>query len=913
MATSYRSLRKNKAQFRFLMRRAETRPRRYAEGLPDVYFCFKKVPMTRFLPSVGSVPKRQWLLFGALTLAVGAVLFLFWVRRPYSPAHAVSSQAAVVLWAPRGMREAEVLFARRNNALLSSVRLPERYREEVRSAAALLTPEAAHGWSDRAHVAAFSLHPNDSLRPLLALDVGQAAEARRLLAEPERWSEYRFRGHAVYEYRGSARWVVTVRRNVLLVSRFSYLVEEALSALNQRDDWWVEHLARVEAPLVSVVRPSVLAARAPLALKTGWLGLAEALSATVEAIVIGVHSDSSEVVVRTVQAAEPGPVLGREPLAAVLPDHAVLCSWLTGGQPGEAINAFLQLDEATEDFKRYVLPWCGREAALVWLEPQAGGTGLECAWVCATTDESQARRSLDAYGARYGFLRRYRYHAFEIRQFLDPSLLRPLLFAGTEPLFANPACTFIEGYVVFAPSAAALEVWLDKYIVSQTIANDLGYLSLSARQGEMGRWALWANTRHWPLLLQKALTPGAYGSISHELRPLSALGWIGLDLKPKGKRLWQGILLHQPPGTAAYASSLMWKASLPAKVIGSPQIIEPATEDATPLVLVQDAQGQLHCIEPGGRLRWSKNVRLPLRSRISVLDELSPGQRYYAFNTAEALWMLDDNGREVLGFPLRLQSPATNGLLAVPLSSARRYGLFVACANGNLYGFDAYGRPLPGWNPKGGAGVITHPLLHFTWSDRDYFIALDTQGRLTCADRLGNDHFAPLQLPGSFKVNPPQYVEMNGTPYILCINDNGEVISCSVTGQFKRYSLGWNTQQPHSGIALSSPASEHRPYIAIAQGPRLNVFAFSHPKPKLLHRLNLTAPADTLWVVDETGMGTLSLAQRLIFLFDRNGHLLDGFPLGGTTPFALSAANSQEPWIAVGYDIEVYAYRLSSW
>ncbi len=889
---------------------SKARPRRYAEGLPNVYFCFKKVLMTRFFPSVGSVPKRQWLLFGALVVAVGAVLFLFWVRRPYSPAHAVSPQAAVVLWAPRGMREAEVLFAQSNNALLSSVRLPERYRDEVRSAAALLTPEVAYSWANEAHLAAFSLHPNDSLRPLLALDVGQAAEVRHLLAEPEHWSEYRFRGHAVYEYRGSARWVVAVWRNVLLVSRFSYLVEEALVALARRDDWWVEHLARVEAPLVSVVRLSALAARAPSALKTGWLGLAEALSATAEAIVIGLHSDSSEVVVRTVQAAAPGPALGREPLAAVLPDHAVLCSWLTGDQPGEALSAFLQLDGPVEDFKRYVLPWCGREAALVWLEPQAGSTGLECAWVCATTDESRARRSLDEYGARSGFLRRYRYHAFEIRQFLDPSLLRPLLFAGTEPLFANPACTFIEGYAVFAPSTAALEVWLDKYIVSQTLANDLGYLSLLARQGKTGRWVLWANTRHWPLLLEKVLTPATYGRISHELRPLSALGWMGLDLKPQGKREWRGILLHQPPGAAASASSLMWKTSLPAKVIGAPQIIEPATEDAIPLVLVQDAQGRLHCIEPGGRLRWSKNVRLPLQSRIGVLDELSPGQRYYAFNTAEALWMLDENGREVLGFPLRLQSPATNGLLAVSLTSAHRYGLFVACANGNLYGFDAYGRPLPGWNPKSGAGVVVHPMLHFTWSDRDYFVALDTQGRLTCVDRLGNDHFAPSQLPGSFKVNPPQYVMMNGTPHILCINDGGKVVSCSTTGHFTRYPLGWDARQPHSGIALSSPVSEHRPHIAIAQGLRLNVFALSHPKPTLLHRRNLPAPADTLWMAGEMGIGTLSVASRLIFLFDRNGYLLKGFPLGGTTPFALSAANPQEPWIAVGYDTEVYAYRL---
>ncbi|MDW8228248.1 MAG: hypothetical protein RMJ33_00290 [Saprospiraceae bacterium] len=853
--------------------------------------------------------RHQRVLIGALVGVAGLIFYFLWQKRPYAPLHAASEQAAVVLYAAEGMAGLNAVFPSENKEA-NQRHLLRQYRAAVKGISALLTPEAAHWWASQPQAAIFSLHANDSLQPLLVLDAGEALDVKRILGvEAGAWSVYRFKGHELYEHQGRRQWIIAIRRNLMLASRFSYLVEEALTQLERRDGWWAEQAARTPAPVVVVARPSMVVERARTVLTSGWGGVAEALAAALEAVAIGLWPDSSEVVVRTTNTDAPAKALSRAPMSAILPDHVALYTWHTTRQPGEALTAFAQPGRDDAAFRQYILPWCGHEAALVWLEPQAGSATFDGAWVCSVRDEGQARRLLEKYGAHSGMVRRYRYHAFEIRQFLDPSLLAPLLFRGVEAGLQNPACAVFDGYAVFAPSAAALELWLDKYIVSQTLSNNPDYLALLSRQPPEGRWALWFNGRYLPLLAQKMLAPPAEAVLA-EIRYWAAKGLTGLDFQPEGRGVWRAKVVQQRiqrPGLAAL--SLMWKTSLPAAVIGTPQWIAPAEGESVPFVIAQDAQGQLHCLAAGGQLRWSKALGQPIRSSIHLLEGL-PGDRwYYVFNTSEALWMLDDQGQEVRGFPLRLQSPATNGVIVAPLESARRYGLFVACANGNVYGFDAYGRPLPGWNPKAGAGRVERPLLHFTWSNKDYIAALSTQGRLMCADRAGNKHFADAQLQGSFTTTPPLRVWEKNIPYLLCINDAGHAFRCSLTGQITEYALGWDARQRHWGAASGSPKDAKNASVALVSGQHVVARPLSGTHRPIEWRL--PAPADTLWAVGDADIGVLCRSPRQVFLLKRDGRLAEGFPLGGNTPFDLLSVSAQERWLVVGYDTEVYAYRLT--
>ncbi|MCS6929899.1 MAG: DUF3352 domain-containing protein [Saprospiraceae bacterium] len=856
---------------------------------------------------------RRVLLLSGLALGIGIAGYVAWERRPYTPLHAVSEQAAIVLSLSQGMASMNGVFrikeqVRGKNPLL------KQYETTVKKVMALLPPETGIWWASRPQAGAFSLHINDSLQPLIVLDAGENIAPERILSSASgAWSSYRFKGEIIYEYRGRERWTIAFKRNLLLVSRFSYLVEEALMQLRRRGRTWKRRAALTQAPVSVLARCAGLAEHIRPALVPEWSAIAEELLSPFEALVMGFWPDSSEVVIRASRTAFSGNALERYSISAILPDHVAFYTWHTRKPPEKALEDFARRGQNSEAFQRYVLPWCGQEAAFIWLEPQANNLTFEGAWVCSVRDERLAYQLLEAYGARSGMIRRYRYHAFEIRQFLDRSLIEPFLWPGIKIRPENPACAIFNGYAVFAPSATALELWLDKYIVNQTLANEPDYLALLSRQSSQSQWSVFFHGRAMALLMQKLLTPEADEWLL-ALGPSISQYLIGLDFQPKGRGVWRAELEQvriRPQATTAIR--LGWKISLPARAIGEPQGIAPSKAEPTALVLAQDARGHLHCIEAGGHLRWSKALDLPIRSRIHALEEQSAEQRYYVFNTSNALWLLDANGQQGLGFPLRFQSPITNGVIAVPLESARRYGLFVACANGNVYGFDAYGRPLQGWNPKvSGIGRVVHPLLHFQWENKDYIVALGEKGQLICADRAGKDHFAPLQLEGNFTTTPPLCLWEKNAPYILCINDEGVAFRCSTSGQVSSYPCGGRARQRCLGAIMPAPPRTGRASVVVASGTVLR------PCPSLRgsqhsarpFEVDLRAPIDTLWTADNIGLGVLCRSRREAFLVYPDGRVAKGFPIGSDTPFDLFAVGPREYWMVVGYDTEIYAYRL---
>ncbi len=857
------------------------------------------------IPAQHLFRRRGFLVVLVATTAVALGLFAWWKNRPYDPLEAVSEQSAIALYASAGLRGWEGLVAARPP--VQQLRLVEQCRAEVASLSQVLSPHAVQWWLYRPQVAAFSLLPNDSLHPLLAVDMGVTAPLEQVLADAAAWTAHRFRTYEIYEYRGQDTWVVALCRNMLLASRFSYAIEEALVQLERRADWWVDQRALMRAPLVAIARPEILFERVQDWLPPLWQGVWAAAAASTEAVGLGFWPDSTEVAVRVSTPIPSTKALPRSGLAAVLPDHVAGYSWLVRSPPEKAIETLASPRAEVDAFRQYVLPWCGQEAALVWLEAQPGGSGVEMAWVCSVTDAALAQRYLTDYGTRTGWVRRYQYQAFEIHQFLNPTLLKPLFFSGTEAHFTNPACVLLEGYAVFASSAACLELWLSKYIANLTLSNETDYLLLMSRQRKEGTWAIFARGPSLPALVRKMLKPGLSAALAGEMRAIAAGGLLDLDFQPERRGVWRAILLQQEV-SRSLAVRLMWKSSLPAPIAGAPQWIAPSEAEPTPLLFVQDALNQLHCMEAGGRLRWAKALGQPLRSRISVLEGLWGGQRYYAFNTAEALWMLDAQGREVLGFPLRLQWPANNGLLAVPFESARHYGLFVACANGNLYGFDVYGHPLPGWNPKTNVGLVPHPLLHFTHANQDYLIALSIDGHLTCSDRLGNPHFAALQLAGAFTGNPPACIYIGRQPHILCVNDAGRAFLCHLNGRVQEYALAEAPSSRALAAALSTPDVKTPPAIAVVSGDRMTIAHFSAGPQLHLNRSRLSISVDTLWAVDESHFGALCRPRRQILLLNRSGNTAKGFPVGGTTPFSLFTTADEERWLVVGYDREIYAY-----
>lgn len=842
-------------------------------------------------------------------LVFAGLLYWFFSWRNYEVLHAVPGQAALVLMFS-GTEQVNAIPSGAGQALtdLSLLRV---LRADLGQALALL-PTGTENARFPALAASFSLNPNDSLHPLLVLDLDSRDLAARLvesISGKAKISSSVFRGNEIFtvETPGKVRFAIAAKRNLMFLSRFSYLVEDALVQADKRKSWWQEQAGRLEAPFRIVLRPATLAERLKGRMAPEWEYLPGMLAEGYSSMVLGFDGKRWQVSLQPHPSRREitGGQLPYAHIAAIVPDNTAFMSWSAVRESG-SIGPSYSRDAVAYDFGKYINSWAGKEAAWVLTEPYSPGMREERFWVCSIRDADVAQRSLDEYGERTGLLQRYVYQTFEIRQFLSRALLAPLLY-GDATEFQNPACVMLDGYVVFGASPAALERWIDKYVVSQTLTNQQDYLLLAAQMQTVSDQFVLFNAACTSLLVRHLLHPATALAMQEDMVLLQNSGLFGLELRESGA----GTLVNQPGNTSASAAGVLWKIPLDGQAITQPFLV-PATQPGNEsTILIQDEQFHLYCLTVNGELLWRKKLNRPIQSEVHGIDFFGNGGVCYLFNTATDLWILDPEGREVAGYPLHLQSPATNGVTAVNFNDEQKYGLFIACSNGNLYGFDPYGRPLPGWNPQSGTGQVRHPLVHVKSETKDYLAVISVDGQLSVFNRVGVPHLAPLKLEGDFSLNPIQFEESADSRRILCMNSSGKVWVCNLGGQTNQHDLNGGRDK-HIVVFERLSGGEHKGF-AVLSGKSLMLYGYESNSPLKYATRTFPAPQDTLFAAGWPGwLGTINRSKRQIYLTAGNGEIPPGFPLAGTTPFVLyqPASDRKTHIVIVGNGASVCAYRV---
>ena len=762
---------------------------------------------------------------------------------------------------------------------------------------------------------AWTLHAPDSLHALLLLDLSKTFNLKEALAKNQKTQKYfpaNFHDQTLYTvwFSKTDRMVFCQIDDLLLFSRFSYSIEESITQLEEGDSWWSKRLnvkaLPAKAPFHLYLQAESLAQTMQNRLQPesenvpalwtrnfDWLGFSwDGTTVNMVAETKGFLKQMASFGANTV-----GDIF------SVVPDHTAVLAWTGFDGSGDFTGA---LDsENDDDFREYVKPWLGRGAAWVLTEPRSPGFPEEQLFFFHMDDSVLALKKLRAYGIKQGALRQEVYQTYEVFEFLNPSILAPLLEKKSG--FSNPVCTILGNYVVFAPTRSALEVCIDKYIVNQTLINTpdcvqlLGQMPLSRTSA-----VLIVNSQFFNLLSQNFLNNENSRNNQQTWNDLSRAGFIGISLSTPDAGKMSGQWFTQAPTGRAVQTGIIWKTPLSAPVNRAPDLL--STESGV-FIFVQDEQHQLYCLDGSGSVLWRRQMEGPLLSAVQAVG--NPGQTSpnFAFNTSKHIWLLDEKGKDVGRFPLELRSPATNGVVAIDFDKTLKFNYFVACSNGNIYGFDHTGSALPGWNPNSGAGKIAHPIRHFQYDGKDFLVAINTSPELLVYGRSGAARFAPLPLSGRF-ASPPQIDPGGKSPRIACFNTQGKVFICNTEGNISSLQLGKGDQK--SLGLLTDLAGDERSDFVLLQGNQLRANGYSSGALRNIFTAQLPSPQDTLFPAGEGRTGLLYRAKNQISLVDANGQLHPDFPLAGTSPFVMQPLRpgSKELMLIVANNNQIYAYSV---
>ncbi len=769
-----------------------------------------------------------------------------------------------------------------------------------------------HLFTEQTLLAAFAAGENDPLNALFILDLStnpRIDKTRTFNQLRQNATAYSFRGDAIFTIpvQGDKRLVFCFKDNLLLFASHPVQVEDGLLQLRERTNWWSDKINSL--PCQITVRPEILASQLAPQMSPVFGQLPAILSGNLESLSIAwdaqgqvkASATARGFLQKMLQAKSGGT---SDKLCSVLPANTALLTWFGVDNRQTLLDLFKTIQNS--DFEDYILPWLGAEVAFVLTDPVSPGLQQDQFFVLAAQDTALARAKINAYGAATGVLKRYDYQTFTIIQFVRNTLIQPL--SGEAQTFRNPACTLLGDYLIWAPSPDALEKLIDQYIVNQTLVNDVAFLQLRSGWSDAQSKSafLLFNAAYLARVAPEIFAPDKPVSTTELWKTIAKAGFTAAHFTQNNASA-SIALYSQPSNVPTEIPGLVWKKMLAAEAVTGPFVIMSATIPGQYSILIQDAQHQLYCFDPQGNLRWRRTLDGRLLSNIYGASSPQTPFRYLG-NTAGKVWLFNEDGSDATGFPVTLQSPATNGLIVVYFDENTPFTYFLACANGNAYGYDSYGRPFSGWNPQAGTGVVRQPFLHFQHDGKDFFAIVDVTGALSVFGRDGARRF-PVRLLKGQTFSAPQLDVGLAAPRIVVSNERGLFQVCNLEGDLFNLQVGNPARVTQSGIVTPFSGTPRLAY-SVLEGKNIVTAGYKGSVFSPFFTTVLPVPADTLFAGGTGQLGALLRDKRQIFLLDSQGQLRSDFPLAGSTPFTISSLGGKELVLLVGFERSIYVYKL---
>jgi hypothetical protein len=322
---------------------------------------------------------------------------------------------------------------------------------------------------------------------------------------------------------------------------------------------------------------------------------------------------------------------------------------------------------------------------------------------------------------------------FEIFNFENGDLLNESFPQGLIK-FEKSYFSFIENYVIFTEDVASLKAIIQKYKEGNVLSRDLTYLDFSAKSSTKSNYFVYCNPSLWsmPLLSmfrENSVSPNFINNFSLQFSNINNAFYTAAKIE-YGKKI-------------VAKSNKLWDIQLDTTAFFQPQVVI-NHENNSKEVMTQDAMGNLYLINTSGEIVFKLALDGAIMSEIFQIDFYNNKKLQYVFNTASKIYVIDRMGESVGDYPINLPASATNGMTVVNYDKSNNYRFFVACENGNIYGYEFSGKPLPGWSPLSDVGIVKFPLQHNVLLSNDFLTFFNTEGLFFAVNRKAEPRFKPV-------------------------------------------------------------------------------------------------------------------------------------------------------------------------
>ncbi len=442
--------------------------------------------------------------------------------------------------------------------------------------------------------------------------------------------------------------------------------------------------------------------------------------------------------------------------------------------------------------------------------------------------------------------------------------------------------TILEDYIVFANDISNLKNIIYSYLSTKTLVKNVHFNKFTDNLSSTSSYLLYINCKKISNFYSYFLHPDWAKQFNTVNAKIKELDGLAIQFVSNSNLYYTNVFVNKMDIKENEAVSLI-ECSLDASYSQKPWVVINHTNNEKEL-MVQDHKNTLYLINNVGKIIWKKSLKNQIVGDIHQVDCYKNNKLQYLFGTGKELHLIDRNGDDVSGFPVKLKNEQTCGIAVLDYDKNRNYRILIPTQN-KILNFGIEGKEIGGWEFKPTSHkIVTIPQL-MQLNNKDYIVFADLGGNVRVLNRKGEDR---VKLQSSLPKNRSNYeviinsniqnsgvltTDENGTVFMVKLNDELETIT------IRAFSAN------HQFYVSNINNDKGKDIVFLDEG---NIYAYKLSKKAITEIKNIDFTPDfgvQFFHANNKVIYTLTNAKnKKVFAYNIEGNLYDNFPIEGATP-----------------------------
>ena len=482
-----------------------------------------------------------------------------------------------------------------------------------------------------------------------------------------------------------------------------------------------------------------------------------------------------------------------------------------------------------------------------------------------------------------------------------------LYYSFGDPLqaFTRPYFLLIDEYFVCANHTSTLRRFEADYAEQKTLATTLGYIDFDILQANQANIAVFVNRENANNTIVQGLKR-PYEAAYTDVRNFGYQQFYAWSFQLSGasgnffSNFYAKYTNKEAPGVTPE-----WTFDLKGRLIADPTVLQ--YDDTSRFILAQASNHILYALSQNGKQLWNAQLPGPVLGHIHQLADSS-----IVLTTAKRLYRFDTKGNPLPGFSIQLPHDATYS--ATVYENDQDIRLFVPAGN-RILAYDANAKILPGWENKTLTGTALFDVKIGHVDDINYVIAATDAGRTYFFNYNGSlvrmveaIQDTDFQNPLGLYVSPDDA----SASWVITTDTTGTLISTSFSQNPSSKTIGqWTTGHTMDVVRITGNPI---PEMVFTDNGQLSVYRYQDSNLVYHYDFGQHITGRPQFFRNPNGTHQIGIAtegNRLLYVFNPDGTLVEGFPAEGSPNFYYGSLHSdgRKYLICSKNDRTLYVYR----